>query len=187
MPKRKSYTAEFKLSVVKHAKEHGNRVAGREFLVDEKSVRVWRKEEGELDKMNPRKRARRGKSARWPNLEVNLAAWVLAQRETNRAVSTVAIRSKAKLLAREMKIDSFTGGSSNWVFKFMRRNKLSVRARTTAGQRLPDEWEKKMEDFQTFVHKEINDHGLHPRNIINMDEVPMAFDIPATRLLHKYN
>ena len=75
MPKRKSYTANFKLDVIKFAKEHGNRAAGREFSCNEKNVRDWRLEEEELKKMNPWKRARRGRKARWPNLEENFANW----------------------------------------------------------------------------------------------------------------
>ena len=150
-PKRKSYTADFKLSVVQWAKLHGNRAAGREFSVAESSIREWRKSEGVLEQMPPRKRARRGLPPRWPQLEANLAKWVLALRDDNRSVSTVAIRLQAKVMAREMKIENFKGGSPNWVVKFMKRNKLSVRARTTAGQALPPEWEKKMDDFKTFV------------------------------------
>lgn len=181
MPKRKSYTADFKLQVIKYAKENGNRAAGREFSVGETSVREWRKDETELESMNPRKRARRGGKARWPHLEANLVKWILAQRENNRAVSTVAIKAKARLLASEMKLDDFKGGSYNWVYKFMRRNNLSMRARTTVGQRLPDDWEKKLDDFREFVHKEISQHDLSPDDVINMDEVPMVFDIPPTR------
>jgi transposase-like protein len=42
--KRFSYTAKFKLNVVKFAEEHGgNRAAGREFGGNEKLVRDWRK------------------------------------------------------------------------------------------------------------------------------------------------
>jgi transposase-like protein len=54
-PKRKSHTADFKLQVIKRAKEIGNCAVGREFLVGETSVREWRKSEQELEKMNPRK------------------------------------------------------------------------------------------------------------------------------------
>src|SRR6218665_889281 len=63
----------------------------------------------------------------------------------------------------------------------MQRNNLSVQARTTVGQCLPDDWELKVDDFRTFVHNEISQHNLTPNDVINMDEVPMMFDIPATR------
>ena len=50
--------------------------------------------------MNPRKRARQGRKTRWPNLEENLANWVQSQRESNRAVSTISIKLKARIIAR---------------------------------------------------------------------------------------
>lgn len=180
MPKRKSYTADFKLTVIAYASERSNRASAHEFSVDEKSAREWRKEKNVLENMNPRKRARRGPKARWPHLENDLKEWIIVQRENNRAVSTVAIKMKAKLLAAEKNIDDFKGGI-NWVFKFMKRNQLSVRTRTTVGQRLSDNWEQKLRDFQEFASKEVAALNLSPASIINMDEVPMTFDIPATR------
>lgn len=184
MPKRKSYTSDFKLTVITFAKEKGNRAAGREFSVDEKSIREWRKDEDNLASLHPRKRARRGRVAKWPNLEANLKQWILTQRQTNRSVSTVAIKLKARLMAAEMHITDFKGGV-NWVFKFMKRNGLSVRARTTVGQRLPDEWETKLKDFKEFVKKEVDELRLNPDDIVNMDEVPMSFDIPACRTVEE--
>ena len=39
---RASYTASFKLRVVAYAVEKGNRVAGKQFSIDESCVRRWR-------------------------------------------------------------------------------------------------------------------------------------------------
>jgi len=47
------------------------------------------------------------------------------------------IKLKARIIATEMKIADFRGGSTNWIYKFMKRNNLAVRARTTVGQMLP--------------------------------------------------
>ena len=41
--RRKSYTAGFKLEVLKRAEEIGNRAAGREFEIDESMIRNWKK------------------------------------------------------------------------------------------------------------------------------------------------
>uniref|UniRef100_K7FHE8 HTH CENPB-type domain-containing protein n=1 Tax=Pelodiscus sinensis TaxID=13735 RepID=K7FHE8_PELSI len=165
--------------IVAFAKDNGNRASGRKYSVNEKSVQEWRKEEAELEKIHLRKSARHGQQAKWPNLEENLLHWVRTQRGRS-SVSTVAIQLKARVMAMEQKIYDFKGrGSANWVYKFMRRNNLSVHVWTSAGQRLPDEWEKKMHDFKIFVHKEFQQLGLKPSNIFNMDELPKSFDIPA--------
>src|SRR6218665_3225199 len=132
--------------------------------------------------MNPRKRAHRGRKARWPNLEENLANWyVRSQRDSNRAVSTVAIKLKARIIATEMNIADFSKGSVNWIYKFMKRNNLAIRARTTVGQKLPDDWENKLVVFHIFVLNEETELKLSDEDIINMDEVPMSFNIPASR------
>ncbi|XP_049760720.1 general transcription factor II-I isoform X5 [Elephas maximus indicus] len=134
----KSYTADFKLKVVARAEETSNRVAASEFDVGESSIREWRKEKKELEKMNPRKRARRGPKAKWPELENDLKEWIISRREQNQAVSTVAIQIKAKLLANERGIRDFKAGFA-WISKFMKRNGLSMRMRTTVSPQLPDD------------------------------------------------
>lgn len=41
-----------------------------------------------------------------------------------------------------MKINEFKG-SFNWVYKFMKRNNLSMITKTETGQKLPNDWELK--------------------------------------------
>lgn len=178
--KRNSYTAELKLNVIKYAEEHGNRAAGREFNVDEKCVRTWRQQKPTFLELNPRKRACRGLSAQWPELEDKLKTWVLTKRKGKRSVSTLLIQFQAKRFAREMNIANFSA-SKGWLAKFMDRNSLSVRARTTVGQKLPDQWPEKLALFQRYVFDIIHKHNYSSKCIVNMDEVPMCFDSPASR------
>ncbi|UMM38363.1 hypothetical protein L5515_009811 [Caenorhabditis briggsae] len=42
------YSIDEKLAIISHAKNHGNRAAGREFNVAESSIREWRKNESKL-------------------------------------------------------------------------------------------------------------------------------------------
>ncbi|EFP00630.1 hypothetical protein CRE_21236 [Caenorhabditis remanei] len=44
----KQYSIDEKLVIISHAKNHGNRAAGREFNVAESSIREWRKNENKL-------------------------------------------------------------------------------------------------------------------------------------------
>ena len=53
MPKRKSYSADLKLNVINYGEVHGNtNRGGREFSVDEKSIRELRKVKMNLEKMH---------------------------------------------------------------------------------------------------------------------------------------
>ena len=87
---------------------------------------------------------------KFPALERILKDWVVSQRENSRAVTTVMIRWKAKELAKQINVTEFVGGPS-WCNRFMRRNRLSVRSRTTVGQKLPSDWEEKVTNFRQFV------------------------------------
>ena len=81
---------------------------------------------------------------------------------------------------KEFNAADFTGGPS-WCNRFMRRNQLSVRTRTTVGQQLPDDWETKVESFREFVWRRKTDLGITGDSIFNTDEVPMCFDAPYSR------
>jgi hypothetical protein len=55
--KRFPYSVALKLNVIKYAKDHGNRAAARHFgpPPTEKIIRVWRKQEEELQKLGKKK------------------------------------------------------------------------------------------------------------------------------------
>ncbi|XP_056144003.1 DNA-directed RNA polymerase III subunit RPC4 isoform X2 [Lampris incognitus] len=178
MPKRKSYTAEFKLQMVKYAAEHGNRAAERQFGVSEKIVRDWRRAEATLGEMRKTKRANRGLKARWPELEGKVREWALEQRAAGRAPSTAQFRLRAQAIAREMNIDDFAGGRS-WCYRFMQRSRLSIRARVCPTR--PPDVRAQTAGFRAFVEKEIAAHDVSPDHIVNMGEVPFAFDVPTSR------
>lgn len=182
--KRKCYSAKFKLKTVQFAKKEGNRAAERKYGVCEKLVRDWRKQESLLKNMPKTKKANRSKPPRWPELEKEIASFVINQRLLGIGISTIQIRRKAMQLAKEMKICDFIG-SANWCFRFMKRNHLSIRARTTMAQKLPPDFMAKINDFHEFVEKIVEQHSITPDHIINMDETPLSFDIPTTRTVNQ--
>lgn len=182
--KRHAYNAEFKLKAISHAQEHGNRAAAREFNINESMVRKWRKYEDELRQVKKTTQSFRGNKARWPQLEDKVEQWVAEQRAASRSVSTVTIRMKAIALAREHNISEFRGGPS-WCFRFMKRRHLSTRTRTTVSQQLPADYQEKLATFRTYCRNKITEKKIQPEHIINMDEVPLTFDIPVNRTVDK--
>ena len=186
MPKvnRKSYDAAFKLKCVARALEVGNRKAGVEYGVNECMVRRWRKAEDSLLACSKSTKSFRGRKAKFPAIEDELETWIHTIRADGRGVSTVQVRLKATELAREKEVEGFVGGPS-WVFRFMKRRGLSLRSKTTLSQIVPEGYEKRLEDFRAFVGERIEEGEIEPGQIVNMDEVPLTFDIPLTRTVNK--
>ena len=180
MPSRKSYTAAFKLEVIQFAEEARNRPAERKFGVAEKMVRYWRKQKDSLSLCKKTKRANRGLKPGWAALEDRLEEWVLEQHAACCGVSTTQISLKAQSMATEDGIDSFQGGPS-WCLCFMRRKGLSVRARTTVRQQLPGDAAEKIDRFLAFIRA----WDTEANHIINMDEVPLTFDLPMTHTVDR--
>ena len=67
----------------------------------------------------------------------------------------------------------------------MKRKNLAIRQRTTLAQQLSADHVEKLQSFRTFVQKQIAEHKIRNDNIINMDEVPLTFDIPMNRTVEK--
>ncbi|GFY33078.1 pogo transposable element with KRAB domain [Trichonephila clavipes] len=177
--KRVSYTADFKLNTVEKANKVGNREAARFFNVDESNIRLWRRNKTNFKNCDRRKRADRCGKPHWPELEAEINKWILKERDDGKAVSTVNIRMKAQVIAHEMNIVNFSG-EPTWCYRFMKRNNLVVRSRSMVGQKLPDDWGKKSDDFLTFCKQIIVENNFTEDLIFNMDEVPLSFDIPPT-------
>ena len=97
----------------------------------------WTLTKAVMTKMPKRQHTCRTGKAKFPALERTLKEWVISQREKSRAFTTIMICFKAKELAKQMNVAEFVGGLS-WCGRFMH---LSVRARTTVGQKLPNDWE----------------------------------------------
>uniref|UniRef100_A0A670ZE62 HTH CENPB-type domain-containing protein n=1 Tax=Pseudonaja textilis TaxID=8673 RepID=A0A670ZE62_PSETE len=171
--KRQAYTASFKLKVIKFAKEFGNHAAEREFgpPPDRRAIIRWRNQEEKLRKVPRMQKACRGKSAKWPHLEKELKTWIVEQRQHGVVITTKMILQEAKRIAREKEVENFTG-SANWCYRFMKREKLSMRTRTRLAQRMPEDYEAKIVDFHKFIINLRKHWNYDVSQIYNMDETP---------------
>ena len=99
--------------------------------------------------------------------EEQLVAWVLEQRDLHLAVTIQHIIDQT-ILTIQPSTPSFQG-TRGWVQKFMRRNNLSLRAKTSIAQKLPAALEEKMVTFLRSV-REARKQSKYPDNmIVNMD------------------
>lgn len=153
MGRYRNYTAGLKLSVIAYAEEHGNRAAERKFTVSEKLVRDWRKIKDSLKNTNLSRRAFRGpKSGTFPLIDKQVLAYTEELRNNGYSISYEMLQLKAQEVARTQNIPRAQfKASRGWVIRFMRRNGLSVRRRTTICQKLPTDYTEKVVCFHRFV------------------------------------
>ena len=113
---RQLFTAREKLKVISYAEAHGNRAAGREFIMNETNVQ----------KMPRSKMADRGSSVHFPELEEELLQWVTDCRLQGYGVSTAKLRFKGLHLAKKTNNANFRA-SVAWSYAFLKRHNLSIR------------------------------------------------------------
>ena len=89
------------------------------------------------------------------------------------------LRVKAKELSTDPEFKASLGWYSNW----KRRHSISMRTKTTLAQRLPADMEDKIVTFHRFVVRARRRCEYPLSHMINMDETPMRFELPATRML----
>jgi hypothetical protein len=82
----------------------------------------------------------------WPTIEKRLCDWVVNKRAKGMRISTVRVLQESKRIAQEDNMKGFKAYPS-WVFRFMKRNNLSVRFSTSVGQKLLSDWEAKVAKF----------------------------------------
>lgn len=182
--KRQSYTTAEKLKVIQFAEQHGNRSAQRQFGIAESNIRLWRRSKENLEKMPRLQRANRGRKAAWPRLEQDLMAWITEKRNNGLAILPAMIRLKAMELSKHPQYDIAAGefkASNHWCQRFMKRNGLSLRQKTTLAQRLPRDYEEKIVQFHQFVIRQRRAHNYPLHLVANMDESPIQFDMPSNR------
>lgn len=182
-----SYTAAFKLKAIEYALEHGNRAASRHFGVNEFCVRYWRRQHDELKTTGKTRRAFRGpKTGKFPAVESSLLEYIKARRADGCAVSIDLIRNQALVIARKegIPVQDFRA-SNGWATRFMRRNGLSLRRRTTLCQRLPAAYEEKIVDFHRFVIRIRQEKNFLLSQIGNADQTPLNFDMPSSRTVEQ--
>ncbi|KAF4795577.1 hypothetical protein TURU_091838 [Turdus rufiventris] len=117
-------------------------------------------------------------------IEDQLERWISKQRAAGRSFSTVAVRIKAKAIANDMGMQDFKAGPS-WYFCFMKRRQLSICTRTMVSQRLLADYEEKVAIFRSYCKSKTAKNNIEAKHIINMDKVPLTFDMPLTRTVER--
>ncbi len=118
--KRQSVKNDFKVTVVKCAEVSGTSDAAKKYNVSRSQIHNWRKQKDELERNLDKKSLRRGSSAKWPELEIELLKWIKQQHEVGE-IRVCEILAEATRIAKEMNLDDFSG-SKQWLLRFRKRH-----------------------------------------------------------------
>lgn len=184
----KKYNLSFKKEVIAYAEINGNQPASRRFSVDERRIREWRATksniEGLLGTAAKAKQRCIGGGGRKPlsaKLEEVMLEWIESRRSRGLRVSCKLIMKKAEITHRDMTENNLVDGddfkaSRGWLCRFMKRNGLSLRRKTSITQQDPERVVAKLVSYVIRVRRLQEKHKYRPSDIIAMDETPVWCD-----------
>lgn len=95
-------------------------------------------------------------------------------------VPTIKMRLKARTIVTKIKLRSKILKVNRHSVSDLRWKRLFIRAQTNLCQQLPPAYKEKFADFHKLIEIKIVENSIGP-DIINMDEVPLMFDLLLTR------
>ncbi|XP_072048128.1 uncharacterized protein [Amphiura filiformis] len=127
----KSYTIEFKLQAVDYAKDHSVAATAKAFGVDNKQVRYWRQQEEKLRSTSgtgKRILKGQGRPFEYPQIDTELASWVIERKSQGFNITAKALRWKGKQVHMQ-KGDVNFAASQGWLNSFCRRHNVVLTKR----------------------------------------------------------
>nr|XP_033471765.1 uncharacterized protein LOC117249958 [Epinephelus lanceolatus] len=178
MATRRKFDFNFKETVLKFAEENSVEKTARLFNIDSKRVRDWRKQKEAL-LLGDHGRARLAGGGRKKvsvELEERLSEWISSMRDKQKRVSRSMIKKKALEIYPSVSDGGKTFvASTGWLQKFLERNNLSHRRRTTVPQEDPKLLTDRLVWFIDYIRKTVSSRRILERDIIVMDETAVCF------------
>ena len=179
MPKHRSYTVEFKLSVIKWHKEKGEsiRKTAREYQIDRKRIREWLKQEDELNSNSrgsdaKKRRISHGGEVISHEVDFGVLDYLLSLRERGIPVYNIDIKDKALEIARDLaegnsRLSEFKA-SDGWLRCWKKRNRIALLKGTDEAMKIPEDYRYLIKGFVTDVKRKRVQHQYNLHNIGKM-------------------
>ena len=186
MPRRKSYTVEFKLTALSYLDRHGSvKGTAEEFGVDSKMIRQWRANSDQLHqhqtgKQKDKRKLHPGRQVRSEQLEASLLEFFEDERMEGRVVRNKDLQRKAREVAAGLNLAGFEA-SNMWIHRWKKRHGISTRFSTSSNQKVPADFEDQLMDYRQNILRLRHRHQYNKRDILNMDQTMVRFDMAPRR------
>ena len=184
-PKRRQYSREKKLAVLKYYYENGcNKYrTAQKFGIDKKCIHRWIADETKIEKGNKgAKRHGSGRTAFWPDVEEKLLVEFKDLRSKGLKVKQWWFRTRSIQLMLDLHPDVDFKFSPGWFDRFKCRMKISRRRTTNVSQHQPSDLETKIRQFHQEIRRvaaEGESRGplgqFDVSTVANVDQTPLPF------------
>lgn len=181
---RTCYSVEKKQEVVEYAQQHSIYKASLHYNLSCGTIGPWMKKDFSKIKANYRRSSGGGRKLSYPpEIEAELAEWILVQRDIQPNLSNQDIVTHACTLIQPS-CPSFRG-TSGWLHKFMVRNNLLFIYDAPLVYTLPAPLEENISTFLELVRRDRNEYNYPKELVGNMDEVSVAINMASNRKAEK--
>lgn len=178
-----------KIEAIKFAKQNNNQEAAKKYGITTKTIRKWK-----LNKL-------KFKAAPDPesriilhlppivninvfNLDKELYMWIDFNRSLGNEITTWSIA--IEMIKKDLSKSNLKPKTLVWsVYRFMKRNSLTIRTGSHIGQQIPFNAEEKTFSFLKEIIRIRRYNGISSECIINMDETALQLNIPFHKIVHK--
>ncbi|KAK7097631.1 hypothetical protein V1264_004579 [Littorina saxatilis] len=188
MPRRQSYTVEFKLATLDYLEHFANgnvSQTAEEFGIDRKMIREWRTNRDRFiqhDRGTEKKKRKLHPGRHILSQEVDQAVldYLNNERAEGRVVRNKDLQRKAMELAGAEQLQGFRA-SPMWVKRWKKRHGVCTRRGTCTNQRVPADYGDQLLAFRRSVLRP-RLRNLYPLiHILNMDQTMVRFDMLPKR------
>jgi transposase-like protein len=177
---RNSYSAKFKVEVIRFSHLYSIKEACGRFKVDPSMVSRWKSKLNDLSSAikTCRRVGNSGRRVSFPEQESVLYNWIVEERSLDHLLSRDDIRDKMiELVIKHSDLNNFKA-SNSWLSGFIKRFNLSSRVVTGHQSRSlsADVIKERISSFHEFLDK----HSPSSTSIINMDQTPVWLNIGCT-------
>ena len=191
----RNYTVDFKLDIVKYAKENNsNQAAAAKFQVDRLSFRDRRRKKSSLESLKSaqgcKKRIRLeggGRKALSEDMEARVLEYILDRQLRGLQVSRKLIMKKAMVIYQDNQetglAEETFEASKGWLEKIMQQNSLSLRRNTSVAQKDPELLVSKVVSYILHVRRLRTKFLYQPADIIAFDETQIWADMISNTII----
>lgn len=108
--------------------------------------------------------------------ESDLVLWINSLRKDGAPVSRLMLELQAKEIAKECGLGGKFAASGSWIKRFLRRHRLSLRARTRQGQTTPEDANEAAQAFRALVLQTIVEKQC--AQVFNADQTGITLIAP---------